>query len=129
MEGELEHPYKLCPRISHNISTFLFCSFSFQISLESSVSVLYFLFIFNGLHIVTWTWSHWYCIKFYFYNSLLLMLHLPCTKRYYWDTYCLKDIWICLYSYMFLLELMFAGLLLSFYVSWILISWLAYNCS
>ena len=33
------------PRISHDISAFLFCSFTFQISLESSVSVLYFLFL------------------------------------------------------------------------------------
>ena len=38
--------YHLCiPRVSHDISTFLFCYFSFQISLESSVSVLYVLFL------------------------------------------------------------------------------------
>ena len=33
------------PRISKDISTFLFCSLSLKISLESSVSVLYFLFL------------------------------------------------------------------------------------
>ena len=38
--------YDWCiPRISHDISKLLFCSFSFQILLENSVSVLYFLFI------------------------------------------------------------------------------------
>ena len=41
--------------------------------------------IFNGLRIVTWTWSHWCRSKFYFCNSLTPMLYLPCTKRYYWD--------------------------------------------
>ena len=101
--------YDWCiPRISHDISTFLFCSFSFQISLESSVSVLYFLFLkdSNGLRIVTWTWSHWCRSKSYFCNSLLLMLYLLC----------LRDIWICLYNYMFLLELMVSLLSLSCYV-------------
>ena len=75
------------------ILTLLFCSFSFQISLESSVSVLYFLFLkdfrlfaYRDLNL----WSHWCRSKFYFYNSLSSMLYLPCTKRYYWETYCLR---------------------------------------
>ena len=38
--------YNWCvPAISHNIITFLFCSFSIHVSLESTVSVLYFLFL------------------------------------------------------------------------------------
>ena len=54
-------------RISHSISSFLPRPFSFQISFGSSVSVLYFLFlkIFDGLRIVTWTWFHWCCSKFF----------------------------------------------------------------
>ena len=72
---------------------YLFCNFCFQK-------------IFDGLRIVTWTWSHWCRSKFCFCNSLTSMLYLPCTKYYYWDIYCLRGIWICLYSCMLLLELM-----------------------
>ena len=109
-------------RIYHNIlSTFLFCSFSFQISLKCSVLfyILYFQKIFNDLDIVIWTWSHCCCSKFYFQNCLSSMLYLTCAKRYYWDTYCLRGNWIYLYSFMFLLDLTVMGLLLSCYVdSW-----------
>ena len=73
---------------------------------------------FDVLCIVTWTWSHWCRIIFYFYHSLSWMLYLPCTKRYYWETYCLGLISIFLYSYMLLLELMVAGLSLLFYACW-----------
>ena len=66
----------------------LFCIFCFQK-------------IFDGLRIMTWTWSHWCRSKFYFYNSLSSMLYLPFTKYYDWDTYCLRGSWVCLYSYMF----------------------------
>ena len=38
--------------------------------------------IFDGLRIVTWTWSYWYRSKFYFCNYLTWMLHLPCSKSY-----------------------------------------------
>ena len=77
--------------------------------------------IFNGLRILTWAWSNWCRSKFYFCNSLSSMLHLPCAKRYYWDTYCLWGIWIFLYRYMFLLELMVVLLSLPCYVCWFLI--------
>ena len=40
------------------------------------------------------------------------MLYLPCTKRYYGDTYCLRSIWIYLYSYVFSLELIFGVLII-----------------
>ena len=113
--------YDWCiPRISHNISKFLFRFFSFQISLESSVSVLYFMLlkIFDGLHFLTWTWSHWCHSKFYFCNSLSSMLYLPSTKIFYLDTHCLRGIWIFLYSYLFLLELMVFLLSLSCYACW-----------
>ena len=78
---------------------------------------------------MTWTWSRWCRSKLYFCNPLSPMLYLPWTKRYYWDTYCLRGIWICLYSYMFLLELMVLLFSLSCYVCWLLISCLAYYCS
>ena len=116
-------------RISHEISTFSFCFFGFHISLESSVSVLYFLFLkefrwFAYLYLK----SLWFHSKLYFHNSLSPMLYLPCAKRRFWDHYCLGWNWICLYSYTFLLELKFVGLSLSCYVCWVLISCLAYNC-
>ena len=108
------------PRIWHEISAFLFCSFGFQILSKSSVPVFFFCFQknFDALYIVTWTWSHWCRIIFYFYHSLSWMLYLPCTKRYYSETYCLKGILIFWYNYILLLELMVAGLSLLFYVCW-----------
>ena len=135
--------YNWCiPRTPHDISKLFLCSFSFQISLESSVSVLYFFCFlknFHGLLIVTWTWSHWCHRKFYFCNYLSLMLYLPCKNviiethlgldlDFFYFFGCFEThlgIWIC---YMFLLELTLVGLFLPCYVCWFLISCFEYNC-
>ena len=45
-------------RISHDKRTFLFCYFSFQISLERSLSVFYFLFLKDCRWFVYLTWTN-----------------------------------------------------------------------
>ena len=85
----------------------------FHLKVQCLFYIFYFWKIFDGLRIKIWTWSSWYCSKLYLYNALSLMLYLPCTKHYYWETYWLGHSLICLYSYLFLLELTTARLSLS----------------
>ena len=110
-----------------------FCFVSLVCRFHWKVQRLFCIFcfwkIFGGLRIATWFWSHWCPSKLNFHGNLSPMLYLPWAKRNYWDAYSSGDNWICWYSWMFFLELMVVGLLLSWYVCWFLISCLTYNCS
>lgn len=82
----------------------------FQWKVQCLFCILCFLKVFDGLCIMTWT-------------------SMVCVSWLYWDTYCLGQNWICLYSYMFFREftnlnaLVCGGFSVSFSFSMLNIIW------